>query len=611
MRGKPSKLIDLQGEVRHPLLRGLVRLLQKPIEKTLALHRINRAYDEARFDQHESADFFRVALRTLRIDYRLLDDDLRKIPTEKPLVVVANHPYGGVEGIVLGDAVMRARQDVKILGNYLLQRIPELRPWVIPVDPFDNPNARGGNAAALKEAIRWVEQGGALVTFPAGEVSHLSPTRRRVTDPEWSVHMAAIVQRSKATVLPIYFPGRNGFLFQLMGLLHPRLRTAMLPREFVNKRYKTLELAVGKPLPWRKLKEFGDRQSLIDYLRVSTYFLEHRFEGGEHRHGGERPDPDREAVIEPVDSEALAREVDELPEECLLVEASPLKVFLATRERIPNMLREIGRLREVTFREVGEGTGRSMDIDGFDDHYRHLFLWNDKRKELAGAYRLGLADEIVRDRGVDGLYTSTLFQYQPGFAEKLGSAIEFGRSFIVPQYQKKQSCLALIWRGIGEFIVRNPRYHILFGPVSISQDYHAVSRALMVQFLQQHKMHEDLSGLVSPRRPFVAPSLGSMDAQSIRNALRDIDDVSVLISEIEDDGKGVPVLLRHYLKLNAKLISFNLDEHFSDVVDGLIVVDLLATDPRLIKRFLGADGTETFLRRHREALRRDAAPLGV
>jgi hypothetical protein len=289
--------------------------------------------------------------------------------------------------------------------------------------------------------------------------------------------------------------------------------------------------------------------------------------------------------------------VEALPRDQRLVDHKEFTVQIARAAQIPHLLREIGRLRELTFREVGEGTGRALDLDPFDKDYLHLFMWNREESEVVGAYRLGLTDRILARSGRGGLYTHTLFKFKPGFFRRIDPAVELGRSFISARYQKKYQSLSLIWRGIGEFIVRNPRYRVLFGPVSISREYTALSKDLMVRFLKKRKFNRRYADYVVARKPFHFSRLADLDGQVLESSLQDIDDVSALISEIESDNKGVPVLLRQYLKLNGKLLSFNVDPQFSQVVDGLIMVDLELTDPKLLKRFMGKEGSKTFLDR--------------
>jgi putative hemolysin len=516
--------------------------------------------------------------------------------------VVANHPFGALEGVILGAVLLKVRPDLKILGNYLLKHIIGIRDTIISVDPFDTKHSAASNLKGLKETIRWVKGGGMLATFPAGEVSSLKLRQGRVIDPAWSSHIGGIIRRTKATALPVYFPGRNGVVFQILGLLHSGYRTALLPRELINKRNKQINVHIGKAFSWRKLQRFETDEKMMSYLRVNTYFLGNRVH--DKKQGSiifakrnpveSRPEP----IIEPVSPSLLKKDVIALPAERRLVQNGDYTVYIARSSQIPNVLNEIGRLRELTFREVQEGTGNSVDLDHFDSYYLHLFIWNQEKEELVGAYRLGLADKILRTYGRKGLYTSTLFRFKPEFDHQLVNAIEAGRSFIRSAYQKKFNSMVLLWRGIGEFFVQNPHYKILFGPVSISRDYHTISKNLIVRFLKTNNFDPQLSRLVNPRNSYRSGRIEGVSSKIIKSSFQDIDDISLLISEIENDGKGVPILLRHYLKLNGSLISFNADKAFSSVVDGLLLVDLTKTDPKLLRRFMGEKGFEAFTRYH-------------
>ncbi len=607
---KVPKVVDLKSSLGNPALRRIVTAFERPIERMLCLAALNKVNERAVLDG-ANRGFHQACLDAMRIHYAVSRDDMQKIPTDGPLVVVSNHPFGCLEGVILGALMSEVRPDARALGNYLLHNIPSLREWVIPVDPFGGDSAASSNLKGMKQAIKWVKGGGALITFPAGEVSRFRWRQFKVTDSPWSRHVAAIVQLAGASVLPVYFPGANSLLFHLLGMIHPRLRTALIPREVINKSGRTIDLFVGKPISSKKLASFGNYDEMVSYLHDNTYFLRNRVEKKNVRLPSLAPGRFKARKEDPVIQETprhiLSAEIKALPESCRMVEIGDYAVYITGANLIPNLLREIGRLRELTFREVGEGTGKSLDLDKFDQYYIHLFLWNKTHEELAGAYRLGLMDVILREHGKAGLYTSTLFRFKRGLLPELGNAIEVGRSFIRSEYQKEYSCLSLLWRGIGEFIARNPRYRILFGPVSISNDYQAVSKRLMVQFLRLYKSRSDLSRFVRPRKPYRKDK--PFSRQSMPSFVRDIDDVSLLISEIEKNGRGVPILLRHYLKLNATILSFNVDKHFSNVVDGLIMVDLTHTDRKLMKRFMGKEGLEIFARHNELAPDPDIARL--
>jgi hypothetical protein len=311
-----------------------------------------------------------------------------------------------------------------------------------------------------------------------------------------------------------------------------------------------------------------------------------------------RKAPKWEPIAPPGDPVVIASEVNALPASQLLVEHGEFQVLYARAQQIPQLLNEIGRLREITFRAVEEGTGLARDVDQFDRSYLHLFLWNRAKGEIAGAYRLGPTDEILSQFGPGGLYTTTLFRYKPGVLQGLNPALELGRSFIVQEYQRRHASLGLIWRGIGQFCVRFPRYRILFGPVSISKEYKSLSKNLIVMYLKEHTLDPDLSGKVKAKKPPRSRYLGRLDRSSFNENVRDIEDVSALISEIEREEKGVPVLLRQYLKLNATMLSFNVDPEFNDCIDGLVLVDLVRTNEKTIRRYMGDEGANAFYAFH-------------
>jgi putative hemolysin len=303
-----------------------------------------------------------------------------------------------------------------------------------------------------------------------------------------------------------------------------------------------------------------------------------------------------EDLIAPRSPEMLAREVDALPETQRLVVTGDQEVWIARADQIPTLLFEIGRLRETAFREVGEGTGFEVDLDGYDLYYQHMFLWHRGRREIVGGYRLGLTDQILASRGVSGLYTSTLFEFDPQLFEEMGPSIELGRSFIGLEHQKSYASLLTLWKGIGTFVARNPRSPTLFGPVSISDRYKSESQRAIVTFLRQNRYTHPWSRWVHARNPF---RLGWRRPKfARRNRLERLEDVSELISRIESDRKRVPILLKQYMKLGGTLLGFNIDPHFSDVLDVLTMVDLRRTDRKALRRYMGREGVEAFLAHH-------------
>ena len=304
------------------------------------------------------------------------------------------------------------------------------------------------------------------------------------------------------------------------------------------------------------------------------------------------------AVIEEVPKATLQAEIDALPPDRRLVDRGRFHVYCARADQIPSGLQEIGRLRELTFRAVGEGTGRSVDIDPFDAFYLHLFVWDARAGAIAGAYRLGLVDQILARHGKRGLYTHSLFKYRSRMLDSLSPAIELGRSFVRAEYQRHFAALALLWAGIGRFVERSPQYAVLFGPVSISARYATVSRRLIVEYLSAHHTHHRLAGAVTPRRPFPAHPRTAAASRPRSVTSESIDELSRRIAQIEHDGKGVPVLLRQYLELGGKVLGFSLDRDFGDVLDALLMVDVREVEEAVMARYMGERGAATFRAYH-------------
>lgn len=597
---------DLRDYLRTPLQRRAYRVLGPFLDRSLGLRGLDAIYQGAcvMHKTHPEGQtcysWFDSVIKTMNATCEVETAADFEFPAQGPLVIIANHPYGILDPVLLAQYVARQRPEVKVMTNSLLATFPALRPYIIPVNPFGGEAAARSNIGAMKDAIKHLKDGGALIIFPAGEVAGYK-AGVGIKEPDWSSHVGSLVRRTKATVLPVFFPGGNSTLFHAVGLLHPRLRTGLLLREFCNKRDSQVTMRVGMPISFTKLRKFEDDEALTKYLRIHTFILANR------RKTGLIPALATEAKAELTRDMAHAAErqarilseVQALHERgSRLTGQGGLSVYLAHSHEIPDTLQEIGRLREQTFRAVGEGTGNEVDLDKYDRYYQHLFLWDDEKQQIAGAYRLGRADIILREYGPKGLYTSTLFKFEKPFLAHLESAVEMGRSFIIKEYQRNLSSLPLLWKGIAHWMVRNPGYKKLFGPVSISKDYDSLSRKMMVEFLQGNCLHEDLASFVKPRNPFRYLRTRRLMREFISANLQDVDDCSALISSVETDGKGIPILLKHYLRLNGTILSFNVDKDFSSVIDGLILVDLTETDPKLLAKYMGEENCRTYLARH-------------
>jgi len=570
----------------------LLRMARPGLERVLKFGDLNNLYH--RIIAGGDAAFEDKALEQLGVTIDIPHHQLRNIPTTGRLVIVANHPFGGIEGMILASLIRRVRPDVRLMANYMLSVITELRDLFIFVDPFDSPGVNRRNIRAMREAIQWVEQGGALGVFPAVEVSHWNYKQQAVMDPPWHDAIARIIQRTQADALPVFFDGCNSRLFQIMGMVHPRLRTLMLPHELFKRQGRRVRACVGSVTTYKTLARYQDPKQITAALRLRTYHLKPSALAQER--SGLIDDAKPIALAE--DAQQLACEIQALSQDQKLLSQGDFDVVIGRSAQFPVVMAELGRLREIAFRQVGEGTGQPRDLDRFDPHYLHLVVWHRTRRTIVGAYRLGLTDEILKQFGRRGLYTSTLFHFRRPLLDQISPAIEMGRSFVHLDYQKNHTSLMLLWRGIGEFLSQRPRYRYLFGPVSISADYTSMSKHLLMAFLKLHKSLPSLGRWLRPRNPPKMSPTRDYDAAQFSRVVDNLSQVNDLVRELVADGKPIPVLLRQYLSLNGVLLGFNVDRDFGDVLDGLILIDIMRIDHKVIRRYMGKEAAKIYLAYH-------------
>jgi putative hemolysin len=589
--------INLPGS--SPIKPALNKLANMLAGRVLGFDRLQQLYEQAAVVS-DPRRFIAQALRLLGVCTSIEQDDLNKIPQSGPLVVVSNHPFGALEGLVLAYHLLGVRDDIKIMANYLLGRIPQLRDLFVFVDPFDTSKAVENNVGPLRESIRWVEGGGLLAAFPAGEVAHLKMRKARIVEPEWNRAVARVADKVKANVVTVHFQGRNSNLFQMAGLIHPRLRTALLPREIMKKSGQKVIPTVGGPIQHKIYKAQTGHQGMADYLRWRTSLLgagkTKRSPALKKKVGF--PHDFQQEIAPAQNPELVKLDVESLPPEQTLLVSGDFKVFYARRRQIPSLINEIGRLREACFRQVGEGTGLARDLDRFDDYYLHLCLWNQAEDEFVGGYRLGLADQIIEEKGIKGLYTSTLFKFQPEFFQRMPGTLEMGRSFVTQKYQRSYSALLLLWKGIGSFVVHNPRYRYLFGPVSVSSQYSPASQRLMLDYLDTHYA-SPLADLVQARRPPRLPDARRTGLAEMLPGIKSFDEVSEIVSDLEQNGMGAPILLKQYLKLAALSAGWNLDPDFGNALDCLLVADLMQAETKTMNRYCGKNEADAWRAHHR------------
>ena len=520
---------------------------------------------------------------------------LQKIPKNGPLIVVANHPLGGLEGMLLTRELLKYRSDTKVLVNELLLRIPEFSDLFIGLDVLSD-GASMRNARGIRAACQQLNAGGALLIFPAGLVASIQTSKFRIEDSEWNSLVGWLARRYRAACLPVHVNARNSIGFYLAGLIHRRLRTFLLPRELANKQDCNVRASCGDLIIARDIDQLADADKITKYLRLSTDLL-----ATSSAHAGSLvPDRHLAVIAANIDSAALQKQLGKL-KPYRLVDDDVYSVYCAPHHELGCMMEQIAVDRERTFRAVDEGTGRELDSDHFDSYYWHLWAWNKKKREIVGAYRVGKIDEIISEHGMDCLYSRTVYKYDQSFINQIGSAIEVGRSFVTLPYQRHPKALDLLWRGIGAFVVQNPGYHTLFGGVSISQQYSALARAfvadaMMTNFSVSQKWQQQV-------RPQAALRVsGKLWTPEVLASLGNVAIINKLLGNL-DHGKRIPILLRHYLALNGRFASFAVNTGFNHSLDGLIIVDLRDAPARYLNRYLGKEGSELFLQSWRQNVR--------
>ena len=553
---------------------GILKLMDPAIEKLLGLDKIKKVYSE--IQGMEDTELIRVLFEHLNTTIKFKNHELDFIPKKGPVIVVANHPYGGLDGIVLYSLLQKVRPDFKIMANDVLKLITEFKKQFILVDVFNEKAPQ--NRGAIKEALKHLSKDGLLAVFPAGEVSRYEFGKKKVTDKNWNDSFARLARMSGAQIVPIHFSGRNSLLFQLAGLAHPILRTALLPRQMMKKNRK-IQVRVGQPLKQREIKQFSSSEQLSNFIRLKTYLLNEK--PRDILKGAKKKAKLQEEIAEETDRELLVADIENLEKKNQLLDHKEYSVFYGGIGDFPNLILEIGRLREITFREVGEGSGKKYDLDKFDNTYKHLIVWNNEKNELVGSYRFAPVDEIVAHHGIKGLYTSSFYKFSKSFKQKISNGLELGRSFVRREYQKQFVPLMLLWKGICRFILNNPRYHYLFGAVSISSNYDEKSRYLISNLLISKNSE------VKARKKYACRLKSDPDVSEVCKKLEldTLDLLSNLIKTVEGD-KDVPILLKQYMKLGGQLHSFTVDDSFGDCLDGLIVVDLKESPKKTLKLYM-------------------------
>ncbi len=535
-------------------------------------NKINKLYSE-NFDK-DGIEFINSVIDSLGIQYEIDATDLNRIPDKGAFITVSNQPFGGIDGLLLLKIISQKRPDFKILQNFLLHTIEPLTDFSIPLNEKDESQPNKFSFTTLKTTLQYVQEGGALGIFPAAEISKVH-SLNNISDKKWKNSLIKLIKYAKVPVVPVYFQGNNSWIFHLLGNISPALQSARLSKEFFNKKKKLIKIRIGNPIKVEELNRFHEINLLSRFLRAKTYALGTPFEVKKFIRPKFTPKIKKvEQIIDPLPSDLIEKEIDFLKQNYHLFDSNEYSVLCGPSVETPTLLNEIGRLREITFREIGEGTNRSLDIDEFDLYFYQLIIWDNENKKIAGAYRVGRGDKIMEQYGVSGFYINSLFNIRAGFYPVLEESLELGRSFIIKEYQRKPLSLFLLWKGILYFLLKNEEYRYLIGPASISNDFSKFSQSLIIEFFKENFFNHDLAKFIVPKKRFKIKQNPNFDNEVFKETTKqDVKKLDKFIQDIEPE-YNTPVLFKKYIQLNARLLGFNVDPKFNNCVDGLMILDI-------------------------------------
>ena len=560
------------GLLKYPIVSAVMRLAK--------INKVNDLYDKIK--DLEGQEFFDKLLEELNVKYLAFQEDLAKIPKTGPFILVSNHPLGALDGVIMCKILTEIRPDFKVMGNFLLTKIKPMEPYVISVNPFEKRKEAYSSMSGMREALKHLSDGGCLGIFPAGEVSNKNNEYNEILDKEWQEPALKLIKKAQVPVVPMYFHAKNSKLFYNVSKIHPDLQTLLLPSEMVNKREKPIKIRIGRPVTPKILNEYETPKELGAFLKKKVYMMKSYFE-------------DRKSVAEflkvknlnisPKEEVVVQNIIDETPLAEILADRENLRkkegkmlfsngdyeVYFTKFDEIPAMMREIGRQRELTFRAVGEGTNLPFDLDEYDKHYHHLILWDNVAQKIAGAYRMALGSEVMKNYGIKGFYTNSLFDFDQELQPFFKKVIEMGRAYISIEYQQKPLPLFLLWRGIVHVCLRNPEHKFLMGGVSISNRFSDFSKSLMIEFMRSHYFDPAVAQYVHPKNDYKV-YLSERDKSLFFEGLDDdLNKFDKLIDDFEPEMR-LPVLIKKYIKQNAKVVAFNVDPNFNDAIDGLMYI---------------------------------------
>ncbi|MCK9211638.1 MAG: lysophospholipid acyltransferase family protein [Ignavibacteriaceae bacterium] len=557
--------IDLNKILRNriPSLYGKKSLLpRKVVESVLSrmmrVKKINTFL--AKYEGADAPAFIDGLFEELDFSYSVSKKDKDKIPSEGKVVIVSNHPLGGLDGLALLKLVLEVRSDVKIVVNDILLQIENLKTLFLPYNLFDS-GIQKENIAAIDKALK---EESAVIFFPAGEVSRI--TLHGLQDITWTRGALHFAEKARASILPVFIKGKNTFGFYAVSAISKAGSIFLLPRELFKQRGKTINIKIGNLIPAKIL--FA---GLLKGKVLSNALRKHVYQIGKNKKGIFLTERN---VIHPIDPKKIKRQL--LAAKLLQNIDEKKKVYLLSNNKLfPDVIKEIARLREVTFRKIGEGTGKKLDTDPYDAYYHHIVLWDEENLEIMGAYRVGVGSEIIEKYGTSGFYSSTLFNYSEQFLYHIPYSIELGRSFIQAKYWNTNA-LDYLWMGIGAFLVANPKVQFLFGPVSLTNNYPAEVKEMIVFFYE--KWYGNTFSLVNAKNKFNIREEQRKNLSTIFSSNNYKEELKLFKQNLRYFGMSIPPLYKQYTALcepgGAQFLDFGVDPDFQNCIDGFILIDI-------------------------------------
>ncbi len=490
------------------------------------------------------------------IQIELLADELNKIPTTGQLLCISNRPMGIIEELILYKLLIQKRKDFFYFNNTQLNDVRGLS-----LNHFVE-----NEYAEIDEVL---QQQQCFVMFPVGKISTYKANKKGYVDSQWNKTLIKKIYHQKSQVLPFYISIDNNEFHQLIPFMENKMMDFYTIIEFIKTNKVVFKVRIGNPIKttnwhFENSNQYGrflraKLYSLSSKLKVDLFFNEHKMVAD---------------IIDPIDKELIDEELKAIESTNCIGEQNNFKVFICKAKKIPNTINEIGRLRELAFRKVGEGTNKPIDLDEYDIHYLHIFIYDTVQKQIAGAYRLGDGSYIMKTTGRKGFYLNSLFKIKKEFSLLLEDSIELGRSFVAVDYQNQRLPLFLLWKGIAYFINNHPHIKYVLGPVSISNSYTTLSKSLIVDFIRKFHWDKFLSQFIRPKSPFNATYEGldyEILIESTQNSIKTLEEI---IEDIDPKHKKIPILLKKYFAQNARILCFNVDPHFNNALDGFMLIDI-------------------------------------